>query len=156
MTYRRVVTGTDGSPRAEVAVRHAAGLAAAFGAELIVVAAFPENTTPDTARALEQAPEEVRWRVGNVGAAEQSANAAVALAKEAGVKTVRTVVEPGDPSEVIIQAAEDWNGDVIVVGNKGMASATRFLLGSVPNKVSHHAPCDILIVDTGANAGGVA
>lgn len=156
MSYRRIITGTDGSPRAEVAVRHAAGLASAFGAELIVVAAFPEHVSPDTARAVEEAPEEVRWRIGNVGAAEEHANAAVALAKGAGVKTVRTVVEPGDPSEVIIRAAEDWNGDVIVVGNKGMASATRFLLGSVPNKVSHHAPCDILIVDTGPSAEGAS
>ena len=156
MSYRRIVTGTDGSPRAQTAVRHAAGLAAAVGGELVVVAAFAEHTTPDTARAVEQAPEEVRWRVSNVGAAEEHAQAAVALAKEAGVKTVRTVVEPGDPADVIIRAAEDWNGDVIVVGNKGMASATRFLLGSVPNKVSHHAPCDILIVDTGQSAGGTA
>ena len=154
MAYRRIVTGTDGSPRAETAVGHAASLAAAFDAELIVVAAFPEHTTPDAARAVEEAPEEVRWRVSNVGAAEDSAKAAVALAKAAGVKAVRTVVEPGDPADVIIRAAEDWNGDVIVVGNKGMASATRFLLGSVPNKVSHHAPCDMLIVDTGPSAGG--
>ena len=156
MSYRRIVTGTDGSPRAEAAVRHAASLAAAVGGELVVVAAFPEHTSPDTARAVDEAPEEVRWRVGNVGAAEEHAHVAVALAKEAGVKTVRTVVEPGDPAEVIIRAAEDWNGDVIVVGNKGMASASRFLLGSVPNKISHHAPCDILIVDTGNNAGGAA
>lgn len=156
MSYRRIVTGTDGSPRAEVAVRHAASLAAAVDAELIVVAAFPEHTSPDTARALDEAPEEVRWRVGNVGAAEEHAQLAVAAAKEAGVKTIRTVIEPGDPADVIIRAAEDWNGDVIVVGNKGMASATRFLLGSVPNKISHHAPCDILIVDTGHSAGGAA
>ncbi len=137
-------------------MRHAAQLASAFGSEVIVVAAFPEHVSPETARALEEAPEEVRWRVGNVGAAEEHANAAVAVARSVGVKSARSVVEPGDPADVLIRAAEDWNGDVIVIGNKGMASATRFLLGSVPNKVSHHAPCDVLIVDTGPSAGGAA
>lgn len=156
MSYHRIVTGTDGSARADVAVRHAARLAAAFEAELVVVSAFAEHPSADTARAVEEAPEEVRWRVGNVGAAEEHVNAAAALAKTEGVRSVRTVVEPGDPADVIIRAAEEWNGDVIVVGNRGMASATRFVLGSVPNKVSHHAPCDVLIVDTGHGAEGAA
>jgi nucleotide-binding universal stress UspA family protein len=49
---------------------------------------------------------------------------------------------------MLIEAAEDTGGDLIVVGSKGMASAARFVLGSVPNKVSHHAPCDVIIVHT--------
>jgi nucleotide-binding universal stress UspA family protein len=44
--------------------------------------------------------------------------------------------------------AEETGADLIVVGNKGMTGAERFLLGSVPNKVSHHAPCSVLIVRT--------
>ena len=40
------------------------------------------------------------------------------------------------------------SADLIVVGNKGMTGAKRFLLGSVPNKVSHHAPCSVLIIRT--------
>ncbi len=39
-------------------------------------------------------------------------------------------------------------GDLLVVGNKGMTGAKRFLLGSVPNKVSHHAPCSVMIIRT--------
>jgi nucleotide-binding universal stress UspA family protein len=46
--------------------------------------------------------------------------------------------------------AETLGARTIVVGNKGMTSSRRFLLGSVPDKVSHHAPCDVLIVRTGA------
>ena len=46
-------------------------------------------------------------------------------------------------------AATDVEGaDAIVVGNKGMSSAKRFFLGSVPNKVSQHAPCSVIIVRT--------
>jgi nucleotide-binding universal stress UspA family protein len=44
--------------------------------------------------------------------------------------------------------AETEGADLIVVGNKGMTGARRFLLGNVPNKVSHHAPCSVLIVRT--------
>jgi nucleotide-binding universal stress UspA family protein len=44
--------------------------------------------------------------------------------------------------------AEERGSDLIVVGNKGMTGAKRFLLGSVPNKVSHHAPCSVLIIRT--------
>ena len=65
-----------------------------------------------------------------------------------GVADVRTRSEPGDPADALIDAAEDTGGDVIVVGSRGMTGATRFFLGSVPNKVSHHAPCDVLIVST--------
>ena len=52
----------------------------------------------------------------------------------------------GDAADAILDVAEEQGSDLIVVGNKGMTGATRFLLGSVPNKVSHHAPCSVLIV----------
>jgi len=45
-------------------------------------------------------------------------------------------------------AAEEREADLIIVGNKGMTGAKRFLLGSVPNKISHHAPCSVLIIRT--------
>ena len=54
----------------------------------------------------------------------------------------------GDPADAILDVAEEQGADLIVVGNKGMTGAKRFLLGSVPNKVSHHAPCSVLIVRT--------
>ena len=54
----------------------------------------------------------------------------------------------GDAADAILDVAEEQAADLIVVGNKGMTGAKRFLLGSVPNKVSHHAPCSVLIVRT--------
>ena len=54
----------------------------------------------------------------------------------------------GSPAEAIVSMAEEQKADLIVVGNKGMTGAKRFLLGSVPNKVSHHAPCSVIIVRT--------
>jgi nucleotide-binding universal stress UspA family protein len=54
----------------------------------------------------------------------------------------------GDPARMIVETAITTNADLIVVGNKGMSGAKRFLLGSVPNKVAHSSPCDVLIVYT--------
>ncbi len=66
----------------------------------------------------------------------------------AGVAEVETFARQGDAADAILDVAEEQRTDLIVVGNKGMTGAKRFLLGSVPNKVSHHAPCSVLIVRT--------
>jgi nucleotide-binding universal stress UspA family protein len=66
----------------------------------------------------------------------------------AGVKQVETFARQGDAADAILDVAEEQRSDLIVVGNRGMTGAKRFLLGSVPNKVSHHAPCSVLIVRT--------
>lgn len=145
--YRNVVVGTDGSETANKAVKVAAGLAAASGARLTVVTAFTPHEAA-TARAREEAPEEIQWRITDAGAADETASSAVRVASEAGVKDVRARAERGDPADALIDVAEDTGGDLIVVGSRGMTGAARFLLGSVPNKVSHHAPCDVLIVAT--------
>jgi nucleotide-binding universal stress UspA family protein len=61
---------------------------------------------------------------------------------------IRTFARQGEPADAILDVAEEQGADLIIVGNKGMTGAKRFLLGSVPNKVSHHAPCSVLIVRT--------
>ena len=62
--------------------------------------------------------------------------------------SVNVYAREGDPADAILDVAEERGADLIVVGNKGMTGAKRFLLGSVPNKVSHHAPCSVLIIRT--------
>ncbi len=69
-------------------------------------------------------------------------------ARALGVSEVETFARQGDPADAIIDVAEEQGSDLIIVGNRGMTGAKRFLLGSVPNKVSHHAPCSVLIVRT--------
>ena len=66
----------------------------------------------------------------------------------AGVSQVETFARQGDAADAILDVAEEQRSDLIVVGNRGMTGAKRFLLGSVPNKVSHHAPCSVLIIRT--------
>jgi nucleotide-binding universal stress UspA family protein len=99
-------------------------------------------------RERSEVPDDLQWMVTDAAGAEDLAGRAKDIARQAGVKDVRTRVAPGDPAAALIDTAEDTLADVIVVGSKGMTGASRFVLGSVPNKVSHHAPCDVLIVHT--------
>ena len=146
MAYQRIVVGTDGSATAELAVRHAGRLAAAFDARLVVVTAYTKSN--GHGREAEQVPEELRWAITDRHQAEEKAKAGRQAAHDEGARDVVIVADAGDPAEKIIESAEDHNADLIVVGSKGLTSASRFLLGSVANTVSHHAPCDILIVHT--------
>ena len=53
-----------------------------------------------------------------------------------------------DPATAIVAAAEAEKADVLVVGNIGMSGRREFLLGNVPNRVSHNARCTVVIVNT--------
>ena len=57
-------------------------------------------------------------------------------------------VMEGDPADQIIAAAETDHVDLLIVGNKGIAGVKGTLLGSIPQKVSEYAPCDVLIART--------
>jgi len=61
---------------------------------------------------------------------------------------VETYPRTGSPAEVLCELADQVRADLLVVGNRGMQGGRSFL-GSVPNSVSHHAPCSVLIADTG-------
>jgi nucleotide-binding universal stress UspA family protein len=143
----RIVVGTDGSDTATEAVRQAIELARLSGGRLDIVSAF--EPVPQTRLREEKAelPGDVSYAVGPREDVNVALEAAVGRAKQEGVE-----VEPhpreGDPADAILDVAEEKGADLIVVGNKGMTGAKRFLLGSVPNKVSHHAPCSVYIVRT--------
>jgi nucleotide-binding universal stress UspA family protein len=145
--YRNVVVGTDGSETAEKAVAHAAALAKTFGARLTIVTAYVHDKMKE-ARKAEPLPTELQWMAKDVNEAEARAKRGRALAKKLGVADVKIVTGTADPAMALIEAAETTGGDLIVTGNRGMQQATRAIKGNVPNKVSHHAPCDVLIVHT--------
>ena len=147
MAYSHVLVGTDGSATAAEAVRHAARLAAACDAKLTIVTAY--DADPDrAARAAADAPADLQWQVTDSAVATERAEEARRLARGEGAGDVAISVEAGDPADVVLEAADLRGAEVIVVGSKGMNNPTRFLLGSVPNKISHHAPCDVIIVRT--------
>ena len=145
--FRSIVVGTDGSDTATQAVRQAVDMAGAVGATLELVSAFAPVPEQRLRAERRDAPEDVQWAINPQQEVEAVLKSAAALAQDAGVK-VNTHARQGDPADAILDVAEEQNADLVVVGNKGMSGAKRFLLGSVPNKVSHHAPCSVLIVRT--------
>ena len=93
-------------------------------------------------------PADLQWMINPHDDVMALLEAAQVEARAAGVEDVETFARQGDAADAIVDVAEEQRSDLIVVGNKGMTGAKRFLLGSVPNKVSHHAPCSVLIVRT--------
>ncbi len=145
--FTRIVVGTDGSETAAEAVRQATDLAKLSGATLSIVSAYAPVSKRRTSSEQTDAPADVQYEIGPREDINLVLDSAAAEAKKEGIEAQTHPVE-GDPAEAILSVAEQTKADLIVVGNKGMAGARRFLLGSVPNKVSHHAPCSVIIVRT--------
>jgi nucleotide-binding universal stress UspA family protein len=143
--YESIVVGTDGSETATEAVRRAAEIARPIGATIHVVSAYEPR-----ALKLGGAGDDPELSQQTFGPAT---NVEAVLAQAAGAVhalgvTVERYARRGDAAEAILEVAEEQKADLVVVGNKGMRGARRFLLGSVPNKISHHAPCSVMIVHT--------
>jgi nucleotide-binding universal stress UspA family protein len=145
--FKRIVVGTDGSETAAQAVRQAIELAKLSGAQLSIVSAYSPISGRRVKGEQSEAPADVQYEIGPREDVIFILDAAAAEAKEAGVEVQTHPVE-ADPADAILNVAEETKADLIVVGNKGMTGARRYLLGSVPNNVSHHASCSVIIVRT--------
>jgi nucleotide-binding universal stress UspA family protein len=142
--YRSIVVGTDGSETAAEAVRKAADLAKATGGTVHVVSAYEPSAVKLAGGGGAEGSE---FGVSPRSEVDALLEQAAGIIRAQGA-SAECYARRGDPAEVIIDVAEEQNADAIVVGNKGMQSARRFLLGSVPDKIAHHAPCSVLIVKT--------
>src|ERR1035438_4800519 len=147
IVFKSIVVGTDGSDTATQAVRQAVDLARTVGARVELVSAYEPAAAPRLREERLGAPEDLQWAINPREDVDATLEAAAAVAREAG-GPVNVYPRQGDPADAILDVAEEQEADLIIVGNKGMTGAKRFLLGSVPNKVSHHAPCSVLIIRT--------
>lgn len=145
--FTRIVVGTDGSETAAEAVRQATELAKISGATLSIVSAYAPISGRRVKGEQAEAPADVHYEIGPREDVNLVLDAAAAEARKEGVEAQTHPVE-ADPADAILNVAEETKADLIVVGNKGMTGARRYLLGSVPNNVSHHSPCSLLIVRT--------
>ena len=138
-----IVVGVDPSDSAKVVAQKAAELAQLLRADVHIVSATYRPYLGD----------ETNGNGKFLGDARADPALRQALA-DAAVPFHSRGVEPalharaGDPAEAIIAVAEEERARLIVVGNRGMRGVKRFLLGDVPNKVSHHAPCNVMILET--------
>ena len=145
--FDRIVVGTDGSETANEAVRQATELAKAVGSSIDLVSAYEPVSSARLREEAQQVPKDMEWMVNPREDVDATLKTAAEQIEEAGVE-VHVHAREGDPADAILDVAEERGSGLIVVGNKGMTGAKRFLLGSVPNKVSHHAPCSVLIIRT--------
>jgi nucleotide-binding universal stress UspA family protein len=128
LVFQTILVGTDGSPTARVAEDVATMLARATGGQVLAVSAFDGNA--DAKLTAEQAVKETRSRLD-----------------VAGVGSWSEVVE-GEPAAALVRFADHVNAELIVIGDVGMGGARRLRLGGVPDRISHSAPCNVLIVRT--------
>ena len=141
--YKVIVVGTDGSDRAGIAVKEAMDLAKVWGAELhavnVVHPAVPigfadSRAGQDQVNTMRDEADAVRSQL-------------LADAEAEGV-SLKVHNPGGDAAKALLGTAENVSADLVVVGNRGMTGAKRFVKGSVPNTVAHSCHCDVLIVDT--------
>jgi nucleotide-binding universal stress UspA family protein len=139
-----IAVGTDGSETAAKAVEFAIEMAERYGSQLVLASSYHPVPEDRLSKEQSEAPQEIQWSINPMEDVEATLRAAEDEAKERGVKTV-SEARQGDPAEVLCDIAAAHGADVLVVGNKGMH---RRILGSVPNSVSHKAPCSVMIVKT--------
>jgi nucleotide-binding universal stress UspA family protein len=137
-----IAVGTDGSGTASEAVRMAADLARRFGAKLVLVSAFRDSGGAPAGRKSDSA--ELQWVVSTSARVREILARSEADLQREGIDC-STLVDEGDPADVLVRLAAECQADVLVIGNKGMQ---RRVLGSVPNTITHKAPCSVFVVKT--------
>jgi nucleotide-binding universal stress UspA family protein len=151
---RKLFVAIDFSPNSDEALRQAHDRALSTGAQLAVCHIVPNELRsnllfPDVSRiAALKFPLEMK----------QIAEAAAARVAEITGRTegeFELIVDDGTPQALILNRAEEWLADLIIVGSHGQTSAADALLGSVTDSVIRHAHCPVLIVRPGKRTGRI-
>jgi nucleotide-binding universal stress UspA family protein len=139
-----IAVGTDGSETASKAVDFALDLAEKYGSHVVVASSYRPVREDRIKQEQKEAPADIQWSINPMEDVNDALRAVEEKAKARGLETTSEAQE-GDPADVLCAIAEKHNADLLVVGNRGMQ---RRVLGSVPNSVSHKAPCSVVIVKT--------
>jgi nucleotide-binding universal stress UspA family protein len=133
-----VAVGTDGSATAAEAVNQAAEFAQRFDAKLVLLSAFKDDAPPATGT------DETQWASNPAAQVREILSRTESELNDQGIECT-TIVDEGDPADVLVRLADDCGADVLVIGNKGIE---RRILGSVPKSVTHNADCSVFVVKT--------
>jgi nucleotide-binding universal stress UspA family protein len=142
--FSRILVAVDGSEYSERALHQAIDIARCFGGKMVVAHVVPRQTYAFAASEAGVAAMAVITKdLRSEG--ESILRKAHETAEKAGIQTDTRLLD-GVPAEQILQLAEKEQFDLIVVGSRGLAGVKAFLLGSVSDKISHHAKRPVLIV----------
>jgi nucleotide-binding universal stress UspA family protein len=133
-----VAVGTDGSATASKAVETAAEIAERFGAKLVLLSAFTGTSPPA------DGADEHDWAFNNDARVRELLSRTEHEMRGRKIDC-STMLDEGDPADVLVRLAEECDADLLVIGNRGMQ---RRILGSVPNSVTHKANCSVYVVKT--------
>jgi nucleotide-binding universal stress UspA family protein len=139
-----VAVGTDGSGTADKAVEFAIEMAVRYEAKIVFISAYVPVRESRLQRERTEAPEDMQWSINPAEDVDATLRDCEERAEAKGLRWASEARE-GDPARILVELAKTNDADVLVIGNKGMH---RKVLGSVPNTVSHHAPCSVMIVKT--------
>jgi nucleotide-binding universal stress UspA family protein len=139
-TISTIAVGTDGSATASEAVEVAVELARRFQAKIVLLSAFRDSG----GRGQKGDSIELDWADSPAARVREIVSRTANDVARQGIECT-TLLDEGDPADVLVRLAEECGADVLVIGNKGMR---RRVLGSVPNSVTHKAPCSVLVVKT--------
>jgi nucleotide-binding universal stress UspA family protein len=139
--YATIVVGIDGSATADIALGKAVDLARLTGATLHVISAYEPTPTHVSGGSSSK-----EFSVGSDFKADAALQSALSRVRGTDIE-VQEHAPKGSAAEAILAIAKEQGADLIVIGSVGMHGARR-VLGSVPNKVSHQASCDVLIAQT--------
>ena len=136
-----VAVGTDGSATAAKAVEAAAEIAKRFEAKLVLLSASSNSRQPVS---LGGRSEELQWASNPDARMREMLHRTEQDLIDRKIDCT-TMIDEGDPADVLTRLAEECRADLLVIGNRGMQ---RRVLGSVPNSVTHKAPCSVYVVKT--------
>lgn len=141
--FRKVLLASDGSNEALRAAQVAAAIAKRFDLPVAVVHVFHAPPLPVGELSYTYDPVQANREIAEVNQAVQQRTGKPL--NEMGV-TWTARHEQGHPARVILSVAEEENADLIVMGSRGLSGIKAFFLGSISDRVSHHAHCSVLIV----------
>jgi len=138
---KTILAATDGSEHADRAVDVAASIAGIYQAKLILVHVLPDVVNEHLPEHIEKFIEFERLDVGEVlnAMGDGALDRALKRAREQGVEDIEAVLATGSPAKEILEIAERYNVDFIVMGSRGCGDLEGLLMGSVSHKVSHLA-----------------
>jgi nucleotide-binding universal stress UspA family protein len=137
-----VAVGTDGSTTASEAVEAAAEIARRFDARLVLLSASQASRGPSAGSSATS--EELQWASNKHARVREILRRTEQDLRDRRIDCT-TMVDEGEPAEVLVRLAEECDADLLVIGNRGMR---RRVLGSVPNTVTHKARCSVYVVKT--------
>jgi len=139
--FSHIIIAWDGSDHAKRAFEYGVGISEKFGSRVQLVSVARHAEYAETQDEHQDSRPQARHFY------ETAANEIIKSGKKRGVTVELLIVEAGHPAEAIVDTARKVGADLIIVGRRGLSGVTRFLIGSVSDRIAHHAHCPVLLID---------